>query len=88
MTWSFLILVAASVAAGVALGRLVSRRSRLFILIGGAEAALFGGGLTWLSARGVELPLDSAVAEVLALGLLATAAVLLPFCLGAALSGP
>jgi hypothetical protein len=88
MSWSFLILIVVSAAAGVALGRLISRRSRLLILIGGVEAALLGGGLTWLSARGVELPLDSALAQVLALGLLATAAVLLPFCLGAAWSGP
>jgi hypothetical protein len=88
MGWSFVILIAASAAAGVALGRVISRRSRLFILIGGAEAALLGSGLAWLPARGVELPLDPAAAQVLVLGLLATAAVLLPFWLGAAWSGP
>lgn len=88
MGWSVVILIAASAAAGVAIGRVISRRLRLFILIGGAEAALLGGGLSWLPTRGVELPLDPAAAQLLALGLLATAAVLLPFWLGAAWSGP
>jgi hypothetical protein len=88
MGWSFLILMAASAAAGLALGPVLSRRSRLFILIGGTEAALLGGGLIWLPASGVELPLDPAVAQVLPAGLIAIAAVLLPFWAGAAWSGP
>jgi len=87
MDWSFFILVAASAAAGAALGHVISRRLRLFILIGGAEAALIGGALTWLPTQGVELPVDPAAAQVLTLVLLATAAVLVPFWVGAAWSG-
>jgi hypothetical protein len=88
MAWSFLILSAASAAAGVALGRVISRRVRSFILIGGVEAALLGGGLSWLPSWGVELPVDAAMAQILASALLAVAAVLLPFSVGAAWSGP
>jgi hypothetical protein len=87
MGWAFLILIAASGAAGVALGPVIHRRSRLFVLIGGAEAALLGGALTWLPARGVELPLGVGTAQFLGLAFLATAAVLLPFWSGAAWSG-
>ena len=88
MGWSFLILSVMSAAAGVALGRVISRRVRLFVLIGGIEAALLGGGLTWLTRHGLEPSLESGTAHVLALGLLAMAAVLLPFWLGATWSGP
>ena len=87
MAWAFVILIAASAAAGVALGPVIGRTSRLFILIGGAEAALFGSALTWLPARGIELPLDPGVAGLLALIFLATGAVLLPFWCGASWSG-
>jgi hypothetical protein len=87
MSWAFFILVAASGAAGVALGPLISRRSRLFILIGGVEAALLGGALSWLPAWDVELPVEPAAARLLALALLAAAAVLLPFGSGASWSG-
>ena len=88
MGWSFLILGAASAAAGIALGRVISGRVRWFILIGGVEAALLGGGLVWLASRGVGLPVDSAMVQVMAVGLWATAAVLVPFWAGAAWSGP
>jgi hypothetical protein len=87
MVWAFLILMAASGAAGVALGPVIGRRSRHFILIGGVEAAALSIALTWLTSRGVALPLDSAAAQFLALALLATAALLLPLWLGASWSG-
>lgn len=87
MVWAFLILSAASGAAGLALGPVIGRRSRLFILIGGIEAALLGGALTWLPTRGVELHLSTGPAEFLGLALLATAAVLLPLWSGASWSG-
>jgi hypothetical protein len=87
MGWAFVILIAASGAAGVALGPVIHRRSRLFILVGGVEAALLGGALTWLPARGVELPLGAGAAQLLGLAFLATAAVLLPFWSGAEWSG-
>lgn len=87
MAWAFFILIAASGAAGLALGPLINRRSRLFILIGGTEAALLGGALTWLPTRGVELPLGAGSAQFLGLALLATAAVLLPLWSGASWSG-
>jgi hypothetical protein len=88
MGWSFFIVSAVSAAAGVALGRVISRRVRQFILIGGMDAALLGGALVWLPSHGVELPMEAALAQALALGMLATAAVLLPFWLGAAWTGP
>jgi hypothetical protein len=87
MGWAFFILAAASGAAGVALGPVISRRSRVFILIVGIEAALLGGALSWLPAPGVELPVEPAAARLLALALLAAAAVLLSFWSGASWSG-
>lgn len=87
MGWALLILSAASGAAGLALGPVISRRSRLFILVGGVEAALLGGALTWLPTRGVELHPGTGAAQFLSLALLATAAVLLPLWLGASWSG-
>lgn len=87
MGWAFFILISASGAAGMALGPVVGRRSRLLILIGGAEAALLGGALSWLASHEVGLPLDPGTGKLLALALLATGAVLLPFWAGAAWSG-
>jgi hypothetical protein len=87
MAWAFFILVVASGAAGVALGPVISRRSRLFLLIGGTEAALLGGALRWLPAQGIELPVEPGAARLLALALLAVAAVLLPFWSGSSWSG-
>lgn len=88
MLGSFLILIAASAAAGLAVGRVISRRARRFLLIGGLDAAVLGLVLAWLQASGVALPFDPAVAHVLALALLGVAAVLLPFWLAATWSGP
>jgi hypothetical protein len=48
MGWSFFILSAASAAAGLALGRVVSRKARRFILIGGIEAGLLVLGIAGL----------------------------------------
>lgn len=88
MGWSFIIISAASAAAGLALGRIVGRQARVFILIGGIEAAVLGGALAWLPAYGVEPPLGPGMGQVLELGLLTIAAVLLAFWLGSTWSGP
>lgn len=58
------------------------------MLIGGIEAALLGIAVVWLPRQGVELPLESGMGQVLSLGLLAIAAMLLAFWLGATWSGP
>lgn len=87
MGWPFLILSAVSAAAGAALGPVIGRRARQFMLLGGVEAAALAVALTWLMNRGVALPLET-VAGALALALLTTATVLLPFWLGATWTGP
>ena len=87
MGWALFILASVSGVAGLALGPVIGRRSRRLILIGGAEAVLIGGALTWLPRLGVALPADPEARGLLALALLATAAVLLPFGAGASWSG-
>ena len=87
MVWAFVILIGASGAAGLALGPVISRRARLWILIGGSEAALLGGALIWLQIPGVTLSGGGGAPQFLGLALLATAAVLLPFWSGASWSG-
>lgn len=58
------------------------------MLVGGVEAAVLAGLLTWLVNRGVALPLETGVISALALALLAMATVLLPCWLGATWTGP
>ncbi len=79
---------AVSAAAGMALGPVISRRARQLMLLGGIEAAVLAGVLTWLLDRGIALPLETGVTTAIALVLLATATVLLPFSLGATWTGP
>lgn len=87
MTWALLILAAASAVAGLALGPVIDHRSRRMILLGGVEAALLGGALAWLPQLGVPLPVDPGTRILLAVGLLAVAALLLPLWVGASWSG-
>jgi hypothetical protein len=82
----YLILVAVSAAAGLALGRVISRRLRRFMLAGGFAAALLGLALTSLAARG--LVRGSLSIDLMGFALFGTAAILLPFALGAAITGP
>jgi hypothetical protein len=81
-----LILAAVSGAAGLALGRIVPRRTRRLLLVGGVAAAVLAAALAWSSARG-SVPGDLTVllAETTTLG---TAVLLIAFALGAGLTGP
>lgn len=87
MVWAFVILIGASGAAGLALGPVIDRRARLWMLIGGTEAALLGSALIWLPIVGGTLSGGGGAPRFLGLALLATAAVLLPFWMGASWSG-
>ena len=82
MAWSWLIIAVGSAAAGVGMGRVVSRRVRSVMLVGGVEAVLLGLGLMWLARRGEPL-LSPELAGVLALLLFSIAAVVVPFVVGA-----
>jgi hypothetical protein len=80
------ILAAVSGAAGVALGRLIRQRVRRLVLAGGAVAALLAAALSWASARDL-VPVDLTL-DLVGAGLIGAAAVLLPFSVGASLTGP
>lgn len=77
-----------SAAAGIALGPVISRRARQFTLLGGIEAAVLAGVLTWLLDRGIALSFETGITTAIGLVLLAAAIVLLSFWLGATWTGP
>ena len=87
MVWAFVILIGASGAAGLALGPVIDRRARLWMLIGGTEAALLGSALIWLPIVGGTLSGGGGAPRFLGLALLATAAGLRPVWMGAARGG-
>jgi hypothetical protein len=87
MPWSLLVLGILSAAAGLGMGRVVSRRVRGFMFLGGVEAVLLGLGLLWLGGR-TEPVLPPEMAGVLALLLFGIGAVAAPFAVGAWLARP
>lgn len=82
----YLILAAVSAAAGLALGRVIPRRLRRFMLAAGVCAACLGAALTWFSSRGMLG--ETLTLELVEVALFAVAALLLPFSFGASLTGP
>lgn len=82
MPWALLIVAAGSAAAGFGMGRVVGRRVRGLMLIGGSEAAVLALILRWL-ARHPEPLLPPEFAGVIALVLFGIAAVIVPFAVGA-----
>ena len=88
MSWSLLIVSGGSAAAGAAMGRVVGRRLRLFMFVGGLEAALLGIALRWLGRRETDPLVDAGSAEVLSLVLFGIAAVTVSFAVGAWLARP
>lgn len=91
----YLIMAAGALAAGLALGPIINRRSRHIMIIGGVLAALTGVGLLWPPSRGIIsrvfvfdlLGLGSVGLEVLTFVLFGIAAVLLALAFGAAVTG-
>jgi hypothetical protein len=80
------ILAAVSGAAGLALGRVIRQRVRRLLLAGGVVAAFLAAALTWASSR--DLVHADLTLDLVGAGLIGAAAVLLPFSLGASLTGP
>jgi hypothetical protein len=87
MPWSLLVVGTVSAAAGLGMGRVVSRRVRGFMFLGGVEAILLGLGLLWL-ARRAQPVLPPEMAGALALLLFGIGAVAAPFAVGAWLARP
>jgi hypothetical protein len=83
MLGGLLIIAAASAGAGAGMGRVVSRRARMLMFIGGIEAGLIALALRWLAARPGDPVIAPSAAEVLTPVLLGIAAVAVPFALGA-----
>ena len=86
-----LIVAAGALAAGLALGPIISLRSRRQMTLGGVLAVLLGGALQWPPSRTIvhdALSLDVLGLDLLEAGLFGLAAVLLPLVFGAALTGP
>ena len=82
MLGGLLIIAVASAAAGAGMGRVVGRRARMLMFIGGIEAALLALGLRWLAARPGDPVNAPAAAELLTPVLFGIAAVAVPFALG------
>jgi hypothetical protein len=82
----YLILAAVSAAAGLALGRLIRQRVRRLLFAGGVVAAFLAAALAWASSR--DLVHQALTVDLVGAGLIGAAAVLLPFSLGASLTGP
>lgn len=91
----YLIMAGGALAAGLALGPIINRRSRHMMIVGGIAAALAGAGLLWPPSRVIIsqvlafdlLGLSSLGLEFLTYALFGVAAVLLALALGAAVTG-
>jgi hypothetical protein len=91
----YLIMAAGALAAGLALGPIINRRSRQTMIVCGIVAALAGGALLWPPSRVILsrtlafdlLGLNSLGLEFLTAVLFGIAAVLLALAFGAAVTG-
>jgi hypothetical protein len=91
----YLIMAAGALAAGLALGPIINRRSRQAIIVAGILAALVGGALLWPPSRVIIsrvlafdlFGLSSLGLEFLTSVLFGIAAVLLALAFGAAVTG-
>lgn len=91
----YLIMAGGALAAGLALGPIINRRSRHMMIGGGIVAALAGAGLLWPPSRVIIsrvlafdlFGLSSLGLEFLTSALFAVAAVLLALAFGAAVTG-
>lgn len=91
----YLIMAAGALAAGLALGPIINRRSRQSMILGGILAALIGGALLWPPSRVILsrtlafdlFGLSSLGLEFLTSVLFGIAAVLLALAFGAAVTG-
>ena len=82
----YLVLAVVSWAAGLALGRVLHRRTRRYLLAGGVLAALAGAALIWATSH--ELLRGALDTDLLAAGLWGVAAMSMGFAVGASLTGP
>lgn len=91
----YLIMAGGALAAGLALGPIINRRSRHMMVVGGMVAALAGAGLLWPPSRVMIsrilvfdlFGLSSLWLEFLTSALFGIAAVLLALAFGAAVTG-
>jgi len=91
----YLIVAAGAFAAGLALGPIISRRSRRLSAAGGVIAALAAAALMWPIGRSILvdtlaydlLGFDMFGLDFVLVGLCGIAAVLLPLSFGAAITG-